>query len=83
MKCIVEDLIAKGEDPLAFLENNKDKTMDIFGMTEKKLDAVAARYKSIVESQGTLSGVVSDTPFNVAAAVSASMGLLSPPTVKL
>ncbi len=69
IKCIVDDLIAKGEDPLEFLQNNKDRTMEIFGMSEKKLDAVAARYKGIIESQGTLSGVVSETPFDVAAAI--------------
>ncbi len=78
IKCIVEDLIARGEDPLVFMENNKDKTREIFGMSDKKLDAVASKYQSIVESQGTLSGIKAETPFDVAAVVG---GLVTTSTV--
>jgi hypothetical protein len=69
IKCITDDLIAKGEDPLDYMENNKDKTMEIYGMSDKKLDAIATRYQQIVESQGTLSGIKSETPFDVSAAI--------------
>lgn len=69
IKCIVDDLIAKGEDPLEYMQNNKDKTMEIFSMNDKKLDAVVARYRAIVESQGSLSGVMAEQPFSIAAAI--------------
>lgn len=69
LKCIVQDLIAKGEDPLEYMQNNKDKTMEILGLNDKKLTAVAARYQAVIESQGTLSGVIADQPFDIAAAI--------------
>jgi len=71
IKCIVDDLIAKGEDPLTYLENNKDKTREIFALNDKKLDAIATRYKTIIEQQGTLSGQqnAQQLPFDIAAAM--------------
>lgn len=69
IKCIVDDIKLKGEDPLVHLEVNTEKTAEIFAMKERKVDAIVARYKEIIENQGSLSGIVAETPFNTAAAV--------------
>ena len=70
VKCIVDDVKLKGEDPLIYLQENKDKTYEIFSMKDKQLSVVVARYKSLVESQGSLSGIKAETPFDTTAAVS-------------
>ncbi len=77
IKCMVDDLIAKGEDPLTFFQENKDKTMEIYGMSDKKIDVIGARYKQLVESQKTLSGIISESPFDVSAAIG-----VAPSTIK-
>lgn len=69
IKCIVDDIKLKGEDPLVFLEANAEKTAEIFAMPERKVEAIANRYKEIVDTQGSLSGIVSETPFDTAAVI--------------
>lgn len=69
IKCIVNDVQLKGGDPLTFLEENKEKTYEIFAFKDKQLDAVVARYKSLVENQGSLSGIKAEKPFDIDAAV--------------
>lgn len=68
IKCIVEDLKLRGEDPLKYLEANKAKTRDIFNLKDKQLDMLFNRYTYLMESQGSLSGIKADTPFDMEAA---------------
>jgi len=69
VKCIVEDLKMKGEDPVAYLESNKYKTSEIFNYSNGKLDTIIARYKAIIAERGTLSGVKAETPFDASVAI--------------
>jgi hypothetical protein len=70
IKCIVDDLKVRGEDPLKYLEANKAKTRDIFNLKDKQLDMLFNRYTYLMESQGNLSGIKADTPFDMEAAAS-------------
>jgi len=69
VKCIVEDLKMKGEDPIAYLESHKYETTEIFNYSNGKLDTIIARYKAIIAERGTLSGVKAETPFDASVAI--------------
>jgi hypothetical protein len=73
VKCIVEDVKLRGEDPLKYLEANKAQTNEILNLKDKQLDAVVARYKQLLQTQGSLSGVRADKPFDMEAAVAVPM----------
>lgn len=73
IKCIVEDVKIRGEDPLKYLEANKAQTSEILNLKDKQLDAVVARYKRLLQTQGSLSGVQADKPFDMEAAVAVPM----------
>jgi hypothetical protein len=73
IKCIVEDVKLRGEDPLKYLEANKAQTSEILNLKDKQLDAVVARYKQLLQAQGSLSGVRADKPFDMEAAVAIPM----------
>ena len=68
IKCIVEDLKLRGEDPLKYLEANKAKTRDILNLKDKQLDVLFNRYTYLMETQGSLSGIKADVPFDMEAA---------------
>ena len=72
VKCIVDDLKVRGEDPLKYLEANKAKTRDIFNLKDKQLDMLFNRYTYLMESQGNLSGIKADTPFDMEAAAAST-----------
>lgn len=69
VKCIVDDVRMKGEDPLAYLEMNQEWMKDVYTMKAKQASVLAERYKSIIEVQGTLSGPSSKNPFDMDAAM--------------
>eukprot|EP00559_Dactyliosolen_fragilissimus_P007685 CAMPEP_0184859220 /NCGR_PEP_ID=MMETSP0580-20130426/4216_1 /TAXON_ID=1118495 /ORGANISM="Dactyliosolen fragilissimus" /LENGTH=946 /DNA_ID=CAMNT_0027355721 /DNA_START=1 /DNA_END=2841 /DNA_ORIENTATION=- len=69
VKCIVEDIQLKGEDPLAYLETHKQDTLKVYELKEKQASAIAQRYKSIIEQQKSLSGEISETPFDIQSAI--------------
>jgi hypothetical protein len=73
IKCIVEDVKIRGEDPLKYLEANKAQTSEILNLKDKQLDAVVARYKRLLQTQGSLSGVQAEKPFDMEAAVAVPM----------
>jgi hypothetical protein len=73
IKCIVEDLKLRGEDPLKYLEANKAKTRDIFNLKDKQLNILFNRYTYLMESQGSLSGIKTDTPFDMEAAATSAI----------
>ena len=77
IKCIVDDLKVRGEDPLKYLEANKSKTRDIFNLKDKQLDMLFNRYTYLMESQGNLSGIKADTPFDMEAAASTTITVSS------
>jgi len=68
IKCIVEDLKLRGEDPLKYFEANKAKTRDILNLKDKQLDVLFNRYTYLMETQGSLSGIKADVPFDMEAA---------------
>jgi len=69
VKCIVDDLVLKGEDPVAYLEANKDKTREIFKLSENRLNEMIFKYKEIIAERGSLSGIKAETPFESSVAI--------------
>jgi len=69
VKCIVQDIKLKGEDPVAYLESNMYKTTEIFDYQDGKLDAIIARYKAIISERGSLSGIMAENPFDASVAI--------------
>lgn len=68
VKCIVEDQKLQGNDPVKYLEANQDKTKEFMIMKNRQFDAIVARYQELLQTQGSLSGVKADVPFDMAAA---------------
>ncbi len=69
VKCIVEDQKLQGVDPVQYLEENQMKTKEIVAMKDRQLDAVVGKYQELLSTQGSLSGIKADVPFDMAAAV--------------
>ncbi len=68
VKCIVQDQILQGKDPLEYLENNQQKTKEVMNFKDRHLDAIVARYQELVSTQGSISGDRVDKPFDMMAA---------------
>ena len=75
IKSIVEDQKLQGNDPVKYLEENRDKTMEFRNMKNRQFDAVVNKYQELLESQGSLSGEKAEAPFDMAAAVATIGGI--------
>jgi len=69
IKCIVDDIKLKGEDPVEYLQNNMEKSIEVQKYPDGKLNAVFTRYEAIIAQRGSLSGIKADTPFDASTAI--------------
>jgi hypothetical protein len=70
VKCVVDDLILKGKDPLPFLQAHSDSTAKILNMQDPELDLLVEKYTQLIRSRGSISGVIADKPFNIKGQIS-------------
>lgn len=69
IKCIAEDIRLQGKDPLYYLEMNQEQTKKLFDLSDRSLDVIVKRYKHLYKTQGNLSGISADQPFDVNEAI--------------
>lgn len=70
VKCVVDDLVLRGKDPLTFLKTHTDSTSKILSLQDQELDALVEKYSQLIRSRGSISGVIADKPFDVSAEIS-------------
>lgn len=69
IKCIAEDVRLQGKDPLCYLEMNQGQTKRLFDLSDRSLDVIVKRYKHLFKTQGNLSGISADQPFDINEAI--------------
>ena len=70
VKCVVDDLILRGKDPLPFLKTHTESTSKILTMQDKELDALVEKYSQLIRSRGSISGIIADKPFDILTEIS-------------
>jgi len=70
VKCVADDLILRGKDPLTFLKTHTESTSKILSMQDPDLDTLVEKYAQLIRSRGSISGVIAEKPFDISAEIS-------------